>query len=122
MAVLDDIYNAFNPMPLPAGSPQYVDFTAVRGGSDVSIELGRKVQRSSEPTCQLFSGHLGGGKSTELLKLAADLETKGFTVVYFSADDDDINTEDVEYADILLACTWHLLEVVKEADPKPILG
>ena len=122
MAVLDDIYNAFNPMPLPAGSPQYVDFTAVRGGSDVSIELGRKVQRSSEPTCQLFSGHLGGGKSTELLKLAADLETKGFTVVYFSADDDDINTEDVEYADILLACTRHLLEVVKEADPKPILG
>ena len=67
MAVLDDIYNAFNPMPLPAGSPQYVDFTAVRGGSDVSIELGRKVQRSSEPTCQLFSGHLGGGNRRSCL-------------------------------------------------------
>ena len=122
MPILDDIYNAFNPMPLPAGAPQYVDFRSVRGGSDVLIELGQKVRRSSEPTCQLFSGHLGGGKSTELLKLAADLKSKGFTVVYFSADDDDINTEDVEYADILLACTRHLLEVVKEADPKPILG
>jgi hypothetical protein len=122
MPVLDDIYNTFNPMPLPAGSPQYVDFRSVRGGSDVSVELGRKVQRSSEPTCQLFSGHLGGGKSTELLKLAAELEGKGFTVVYFSADDDDINTEDVEYADILLACTRHLLKVVKEADPGPVLS
>jgi hypothetical protein len=122
MPVIDDIYNTFNPMPLPAGSPQYVDFWAVRGGSDVSIELGRKVCRSSEPTCQLFSGHLGGGKSTELLKLAEELKGKGFTVVYFSADDDDINTEDVEYADILLACTRHLLEVVKEADPAPIVN
>jgi hypothetical protein len=122
MPVIDDIYNTFNPMPLPAGSPQYVDFRAVRGGSDVSIELGRKVCRSSEPTCQLFSGHLGGGKSTELLKLAEELKGKGFTVVYFSADDDDINTEDVEYADILLACTRHLLEVVKEADPEPVVS
>jgi hypothetical protein len=122
MAVIDDIYNAFNPMPLQAGAPQYVDFTAVRGGSDVSIELGRKVQRSNLPTCQLFSGHLGGGKSTELLRLKAELETKGFTVVYFAADDDDINAEDVEYTDILLACTRHLLEVVREADPKPVIG
>jgi hypothetical protein len=122
MSVLDDIYNTFNPMPLPAGSPQYVDFRAVRGGSDVSVELGRRVCRSSQPTCQLFSGHLGGGKSTELLKLAAHLEAEGFTVVYFSADDDDINTEDVEYSDILLACTRHLLEVVKEADPTPVVS
>ena len=122
MAVLDDIYNAFNPMPLPAGSPQYVDFTSVRGGNDVSIELGRKVQRSELPTCQLFSGHLGGGKSTELLRLAEELKGKGFTVVYFPADDDDINAEDVEYTDILLACTRHLLEVVKEADPAPVLS
>ncbi len=121
MPVIDEIYNVFTPEPLPAGSPQYVDLTAVRGGSDVSIELGRRVCRADKPTCQLFSGHLGGGKSTELLRLKQELEGKGFTVVYFSADNEDINTEDVEYADILLACTRHLLEVVKEADPQPIL-
>jgi hypothetical protein len=120
MTVLDDIYNAFNPMPLPAGAPQYVDFTKVRGGNNVSIDLGKKVCKSNVPTCQLFSGHLGGGKSTELLKLKAELEGKGFTVVYFSADDDDINTEDVEYVDILLACTRHLLKVSQEADSEPI--
>lgn len=122
MPVLDDIYNTFTPEPLPAGSPKYVDFREVRGGNDVSIELGRRIRRSNDSTCQLFSGHLGGGKSTELLRLAAELKQQGCTVVYFSADDDDINPEDVEYTDILLACTRHLLEVVKEADPKPVLS
>jgi hypothetical protein len=122
MSVLDDIYNAFTPEPLEAGSKQYVDLTAVRGGNDVSVELGNKIRRSNHPTCQLFSGHLGGGKSTELLKLTAELEQKGCTVVYFSADDEDINAEDVEYVDILLACTRHLLEKVKEADPKPVMS
>jgi hypothetical protein len=120
MTVLDDIYNAFDPAPLPAGSPVYVNCNAVRGNSDVLISLGKKVVRSRKPTCQLFTGHRGGGKSTELLRLQADLETKGCTVVYFSAEDEDVNTEDVEYTDILLACTRHLLERVKEADRTPI--
>jgi hypothetical protein len=122
MSVLDDIYNAFTPEPLEAGSDQYVDLTAVRGGTDVLIELGKRILRSNKKTCQLFSGHLGGGKSTELLRLEAYLQSEGCTVVYFSADDDDINAEDVEYVDILLACTRHLLEVVKEANPRPVLG
>jgi hypothetical protein len=74
MPVIDEIYNAFTLEPLPAGSPQYVDLTAVRGGNDVSIELGRRVCRADKPTCQLFSGHLGGGKSTELLRLKQELD------------------------------------------------
>jgi hypothetical protein len=43
MTVLDDIYNAFDPSPLPAGSPVYVNCNAVRGGNDVLITLGKKV-------------------------------------------------------------------------------
>lgn len=43
-------------------------------------------------------------------------------MVYFSAEDEDINPEDVEYTDILLACTRHLLEGLKTADPKPVLN
>lgn len=122
MNVLDDIYNAFDPSPLPAGSPVYVNCNAVRGGNDVLVSLGSKILRSRKPTCQLFTGHRGGGKSTELLRLQADLERKGCTVVYFSAEDEDVNTEDVEYTDILLACTRHLLERVKEADRAPVLS
>lgn len=122
MSVLDDIYNAFEPEPLPAGSPVYVDCKAVRGGSDIFVELGRTIQKSNKYTCQLYTGHRGGGKSTELLRLERDLEQKGCVVVYFSAEDKDINTEDVEYTDLLLACTRHLLEKVREADASPILS
>jgi len=119
MSILDDISQAFDPSPLPAGSAVYVDCCAVRGGSDILVELGKKVLRSDR-TCQLYSGHRGGGKSTELLRLQADLDKKGCFVVYFAAEDGDINPEDVEYTDILLACTRHLLEGLKSVDPEPI--
>jgi hypothetical protein len=122
MDILPQIYNAFHPTPLPANSKLYVDCKAVRGGSDVLVELGKTIRFSEQPTCQLYTGHRGGGKSTELLRLKHDLEQKGCTVVYFSAEDEDVNTEDVEYTDILMACTRHLLKGVKEADPKPVLS
>lgn len=86
------------------------------------VELGKTIRFSDTPTCQLYTGHRGGGKSTELLRLKQDLETKGCTVVYFSAEDQDINPEDVEYTDILIACTRHFLETIREADPKPVLS
>jgi hypothetical protein len=122
MSVLDDIYNVFEPEPLPAGSPVYVNCKDVRGGSDILVELGKTIRKSNQYTCQLYTGHRGGGKSTELLRLQKDLEEQGCVVVYFSAEDQDINTEDVEYTDLLLACTRHLLEKVKEADPTPIFS
>ncbi|NJM64187.1 MAG: AAA family ATPase [Acaryochloris sp. RU_4_1] len=122
MEILKNIYNAFDPAPLPAGSALYVDCKAVRGGSDVLVELGRAIRFAERPTCQLYTGHRGGGKSTELLRLQQNLAQKGCTVVYFSAEDKDVNSEDVEYTDILLACTRHLLEGVRAADPKPVLS
>jgi hypothetical protein len=122
MTVLSKIYNAFEPVPLEAGSPMYVNCKDVRGGGDVLVELGRPIVMSDRPTCQLYTGHRGGGKSTELLRLKQDLEQKGCTVVYFSAEDADVNPEDVEYTDILLACTRHLLEGVRAADPTPVVS
>jgi hypothetical protein len=51
---------------------------------------------------QLVAGHRGCGKSTELLLLKDRLEREGYFVVYFdSALEVDMN--DVDYADILLA-------------------
>jgi hypothetical protein len=120
MTILSEIYNAFDPAPLPANSKLYVDCKAVRGNSDITIELGRTILYSNNPTCQLFTGHRGSGKSTELLRLKQDLESKGCTVVYFSAEDEDISVVDVEYTDLLLTFTRHLLQNVKVADPKPL--
>lgn len=67
--------------PLQAGDPMYVeldDGTPVRGGDGTSCidELERTILfgEPSRPTCQLFTGFRGTGKTTELNRLRARLE------------------------------------------------
>ncbi|BAZ12847.1 hypothetical protein NIES4071_46810 [Calothrix sp. NIES-4071] len=117
------LYNVFDPSsPLPAGDPAYVDCNDVRGEGDILIDIGKDIFLSEEKTCQLYSGHRGAGKSTELLRLQKDLDDKGFFVVYFAADEQDIEPQDVEYSDILLACTRRILEALKDrGNPYPVL-
>ncbi|NES83084.1 MAG: ATP-binding protein [Moorea sp. SIO2B7] len=112
---ITEVYNAFNPFkPLQPGDNSYVNCSDVRGHENILLEIGTKIKRSKIPTCQLYTGHRGVGKSTELLRLKKNLETKGFFVVYFGATEGDIDEQDAEYADILLACTRHILEQLKD--------
>ncbi|MGV2390500.1 MAG UNVERIFIED_CONTAM: hypothetical protein LVR29_26535 [Microcystis novacekii LVE1205-3] len=62
----------------------------MRADADVCKDLGRKIIRSlpTEYTHQLYTGHRGGGKSTELLRLKKHLEQNNCFVVYFAADED----------------------------------
>lgn len=87
----------------PADRPYYIDFSSVRG-SNIIRELERTITilKPDQPTCQLFSGHVGCGKSTELLLLKAKLEQQNFHVVYFQSTE-DLDTGDVDVTDILLA-------------------
>ena len=120
-ALLTEIYSSFEPFdPPPKGA--YVDCEAVRGNWDVIRELGRKITRSKQPTCQLYSGHRGVGKTTELIRLRQYLADSHYKVVYFAADEEDLEPQDVEYADILFACTRHLVEAVElEHDRNPLV-
>ena len=122
--LLKNLYNAFDPFrPLPPGDPNYVDCREVRGDGDILEDLGRRILLSEQKTCQLYSGHRGAGKSTELLKLKQALESEKIYVVYFAADEEDIESEDAQYTDILLACTRHILEELKNsANPNPLLN
>jgi AAA ATPase domain len=81
----------------------YIDFADVRGCKIVE-ELQRTISRISpdEPTCQLFTGHIGCGKSTELQRLKAELEAVGFHVVYFESSQ-DLDMADIDVSDILLS-------------------
>lgn len=80
----------------------YIDFSSVRGGEIVE-ELGQTIDLlSPEPTCQLFAGHIGCGKSTELWRLKNELEDQGFHVIYFESFQ-DLDMGDVDVSDILLA-------------------
>ena len=105
---LEQFYEVCNPAePIDMKNPQkrryYVDFATVRG-TKVIRSLKRVISHLSpnKPTCQLFTGHIGCGKSTELSRLQAELEEKGFHVVYFEAKE-DLEFDDVDISDILLA-------------------
>ncbi len=81
----------------------YIDFSEVRG-AEIIRELKRTITLLSpeSPTCQLFTGHIGCGKSTELLRLKAELEQQGFHVVYFESSQ-SLDLADIDITDILLA-------------------
>lgn len=81
----------------------YIDFSDVRGCKIVE-ELQRTIVRISpdDPTCQLFTGHIGCGKSTELQRLKTELEMSGFHVVYFESSQ-DLDMADIDVSDILLS-------------------
>jgi hypothetical protein len=88
----------------------YIDFSSVRG-SKIIESLKRTIALISpnEATCQLFTGHIGCGKSTELLRLKAELEQEGFHVVYFESSQ-DLDMADVDVTDILLSVAGQVSE------------
>ena len=111
---LRDAFNAVDPaQPLQPGDPRYVDCTAVRGDEDVVGTLFNAVTRSDRALHQLCTGHRGSGKSTELLRFKARLEQAGYAVIYFEADD-DLDLNDLEYSDLLLAAARQIEASARE--------
>lgn len=92
----------------------YIDFSSVRGGNIIE-ELKRTITRLSpnSPTSQLFTGHIGCGKSTELLRLKIELEREGWNVVYFESSQ-DLDMADVDITDILLAIAREVSESIEK--------
>ncbi|MBD2339857.1 AAA family ATPase [Calothrix sp. FACHB-156] len=112
---LQKFYQACNPSKTLAvenaeDRKYYIDFSSVRGGKIID-ELKENITFFSpdEPTCELFTGHIGCGKSTELLRLKAELEAAGFHVVYFESSQ-DLEMGDVDIGDILLAIARRVSE------------
>lgn len=101
-----NFYQACNPSPLDLGNAQerkyYIDFSSVRGENIIN-QLMRTIDLSANmATCQLFTGHIGCGKSTELQRFKVDLEKKNFHVVYVESGQ-VLETGDVDVTDIMLA-------------------
>ncbi len=120
---LQKFYQACNPsktldLAKAEDRQYYIDFSSVRGG-EIIEELGRTITLFSpdEPTCQLFTGHIGCGKSTELLRLKDQLEQQGFHVVYFESSQ-DLDLADVDISDILLAIARQVSTSLEAANIK----
>ncbi|MBD2772964.1 P-loop NTPase fold protein [Iningainema tapete] len=118
---LQKFYQACNPSKTlvvsnPLDRQYYIDFASVRGGRIIE-ELKENITFFSpdEPTCELFTGHIGCGKSTELLRLKVELEEKDFHVVYFESSQ-DLEMSDVDIADIMLAIAHQVSESLESQE------
>ncbi len=112
---LKDAFNACDPArPLEAGDSRWVDLAAGRGDEGSSVaQCRRRILRSDSALVQLLAGHRGCGKSTELRRLQRSLEQDGYFVAYFEADA-DLDLEDTEPPDILLAFIRNLEATLRE--------
>lgn len=109
-----DTFQASDPAkPLASDDPRYVDLTEVRGNEDVVRQLKETITWSDSATCQLFTGHRGCGKSTELLRLKDQLEQAEYCVIYFEADD-ILDLNDLVYSDLLVAIAKEVYEGLEE--------
>ena len=73
--LLKKIYSVFDPAPLlPDQDNLYVSLDEARGSTGLVNELSKHILLSQKPTCQLLSGHIGSGKSTELRRLQRELD------------------------------------------------
>ncbi len=112
-------FNAINPSKTlvyssPTDRQYYIDFSSVRGGEIIKKIKNRIVELYKDrPSCSLFTGHIGCGKSTELHKLKSELEAENFFVVYFESDK-DLDTGDVDIVEVLLTIAKQISEALEK--------
>ena len=97
-----DIYNAFEPN-IPADARFYADCKEARGGSDLVRKMIRRLMSAKNDNLRyLFTGHLGCGKSSELLHLADKIKDETtFFPVYIDFEE-YLDIQDTTLEDIFL--------------------
>lgn len=137
--LLVDLSNEFDPSrPLRDDHPAYVNCQNVRGDGNIIQRIGKRIALSKGKiihknddgsykipedfdiitSCHLYAGHRGGGKSTELYRLQKYLENNNCFVIYLNSDE-YLDFNNVQYTDILLACTRSIIKELK-ADAIPL--
>jgi hypothetical protein len=100
-----EAYRACNPeKPLSAEDERYVDLSESRGVQHIAELITWRIQ-NSEPAVQvkqLFTGHRGSGKTTELLRLQQELETNRFFTIYMDVEE-MLDLGSLSYLDVLVA-------------------
>jgi len=113
---LDEVYRACDPdRPLSAMDERYVDLSGVRGTNVIAKTISRSISRcdSLHFHQQLLTGHRGSGKSTELLRLKAELEVQKLFVIYIDAEE-LLDLVDLNYLDVLLSIAKETESVLRK--------
>jgi hypothetical protein len=111
--VLRHVYNACEPSR-PASGQFYVDCSAARGSDALIQRIEQRLALSQSPSTYLFTGHIGSGKSSELVQLSRALSHPApapglyryFPVLVDASD--YLDDYDVSITDILLAMVAEL--------------
>ena len=103
----DRLCDPFTPLDPTVDAGIRADLNAIRGG-DRLARIARTIRRSGgTPTLHFLSGHLGGGKTTELLRMREQLvHPQGnwpSNTVFFLDADEMLDRYDVDLEDILVA-------------------
>jgi hypothetical protein len=111
---LSALDRAFEDRPVPPEDPRYFPFHEAKGdprGMDPVSLLSVKIRlRKGGETAQLFSGYRGTGKSTELLRLASNLRSEGYRVLFVPAGRFVNLNEPLEITDLLLSIAAGVVE------------
>jgi hypothetical protein len=100
---LGEAYNVCDVRPLEGDDfkKYYYDLSQVRKSQAINgVKLSLQLSQAQQTQTILFTGHRGGGKTTELRRLETELN-KEYFIIYFMADEElDIN--DARYTDLYL--------------------
>lgn len=113
MDSLKQIYNQFDPLS-PAHPEQYVDCSEVRGGRAMERRWRRELKQSTSYRKFLFSGHIGGGKSSELLRLAETLSESDKVATLVLDLSKYLELYDTSITEIYLALVAELAHLLKQ--------
>src|SRR5207302_63328 len=115
--ILKLVYNACDPYE-PATSQYYYDCGEARGDSGLTDRFLREMKLANDHLCLLFTGHIGCGKSSELVHLRDKLKARGpYQTGYFpvlldvSGYLDDFDTS---LTDILLAIVSEFAQTLRD--------
>lgn len=115
---LDEVYRACDPdKPLSALDERYVDLAEVRGTKVIATTIARRIERCNDGQFyqQLFTGHRGSGKSTELLRLKKELQSRNFFAIYIDVEE-LLDLADLDYLDVLLSIAKQTEEELRKSD------
>ena len=110
---LKKIFNACNPN-LAAEENYYTDCRVARGGDVLARKVKKKLEFEEKGSlCYLFTGHIGSGKSSELLHLVSVLkQDTNFLPVYVDIKD-YIDFENANLDEIFLAMAVEVADVLQ---------
>ena len=115
---ISKFYNDCEPKK-PAIAAFYTDFAASRGSGNLIKQVIGRLEKAKEPIHLLFTGHVGCGKSSELLALERQLDgvptgtaRKKFFVVQLSTLE-YFNAYDLSTIDMILAIVAEFASVLK---------